>query len=174
MFIYLFISTFICTYICISVYLYVHIFVICIWGGEPLPSGACQQCLLNKDLIAKAGIFVQNKTRQSLLIAPYLYQLFISFIWRWPGDNTLRLEGGRREDHSWLGGRRAAHCLLGGDRGQCLLGGGGTRSRCFLGGDLGSWRMGGTCAESPVPSVASEELTTGKRWGSLALVMQVL
>ena len=34
--------------------------------------------------------------------------------------------------------------------------------------------MGGTCAESPVPSVASEELTTGKRWSSLALVMQVL
>ena len=34
--------------------------------------------------------------------------------------------------------------------------------------------MGATCAESPVPSVASEELATGKRWTSLALVMQVL
>ena len=33
--------------------------------------------------------------------------------------------------------------------------------------------MGATCAESPVPSVASEELTAGKRWSSLALVMQV-
>ena len=34
--------------------------------------------------------------------------------------------------------------------------------------------MGGaTCAESPVPSVASEELAVAKRWTSLALVMQV-
>ena len=33
--------------------------------------------------------------------------------------------------------------------------------------------MGATCAESPVPSVASEELAAGKRWTSLALVMQV-
>jgi len=34
--------------------------------------------------------------------------------------------------------------------------------------------MGGaTCAESPVPSVASEELAVGKRWTSLALVMQI-
>ena len=34
--------------------------------------------------------------------------------------------------------------------------------------------MGATCAESPVPSVASEELAAGKRWTSLALVMQVI
>jgi len=34
--------------------------------------------------------------------------------------------------------------------------------------------MGGaTCAESPVPSVASEELAAAKRWTSLALVMQI-
>ena len=83
---------------------------ICIWGGEPLPAGTCQQCLV---FAQKARMFFSRTRPTKVFLLPsHLYQLLFrpsSFL-SYEGDPGTTHQGWRE------GGERIAADLEGGGK----------------------------------------------------------